>query len=149
MSSQRVTVTDLRRAFEAHRDALAKCGIVYDGRLILSEGSKLYGNAYRINLTDCDHHCQQTKSVTAAGVSVFGWHEDEHGNPATRVRMWDHADCPACHGSGREICSGHFNPPIGDDYLGMTAREAYDELTSRTRTIYDTAAALDKASVSR
>lgn len=38
--SDRITVTDVRRAFEGHKVALEQCGITYDGRLILSEGSK-------------------------------------------------------------------------------------------------------------
>lgn len=38
--------------------------------------------------------------------------------------------------------SGHWNPPIGSDYLGMTAREAYETLTARTRIIYETATAV-------
>ena len=33
--------------------------------------------------------------------------------------------------------TGHYNPPIGGDFLGMTARDAYDRLTERTRTIQD------------
>jgi hypothetical protein len=37
--------------------------------------------------------------------------------------------------------SGHGNPPVGSDYLGMTKREAYDELTGRTRVLWDVAAA--------
>lgn len=41
-------------------------------------------------------------------------------------------------------CSGHYSPPVGDDYLGMTAREAYETLTARTRAIYDTAWALEQ-----
>lgn len=35
--------------------------------------------------------------------------------------------------------TGHWQPPIGSDYLGMTAREAYDNLTTRTRAIHDMA----------
>lgn len=97
--SERITAKDVHRAVEAHAACLARCGIAYAGRLVLSEGSKLYGRAWRLNLTDT----------------------------------------PRPDGS---CSSGHSRPPIGDDYLGMTAREAYDALTERTRTIYDTAHAL-------
>ena len=38
--------------------------------------------------------------------------------------------------------TGHHRPPVGGDYLGMTAREAYDELTGRTSLIYDVVTAL-------
>jgi len=59
------------------------------------------------------------------------------------------------HGSkvnGRAYClvlvdpehGGHNCPPIGDDYLGRTAREAYEQLCERTRVIRDTMDALGK-----
>jgi len=38
--------------------------------------------------------------------------------------------------------TGHHAPPIGPDYLGWTAREAHDNLTTRTRTMHDMAQAL-------
>lgn len=38
--------------------------------------------------------------------------------------------------------SGHYNPPVGGDYLGMTAREAYENLTTRTSVLWDVATAL-------
>lgn len=40
------------------------------------------------------------------------------------------------------LTTGHANPPIGSDFLGMTKREAYETLTARTRTIADVADAL-------
>lgn len=131
--SDRITSKDLERALEAHRDALTRCGISFDGRLGLDIGSKLYGRAYRLFVTDFDHYCQNVKYL-----------DFPHG----RVENWDHADCARCHGSKREICSGHNRPPVGDDYLGMTAREAYDALTARTRAIYDVAVALEAGGVS-
>jgi hypothetical protein len=93
-----VTMSDLRRALEAHIECLARCGITYNGRLGLDEGSKLYGRAFRLYRT--------------------GYMID--GRPTT----------------------GHGRPPVGDDFLGMTKREAYETLTARTRAIYDTAAAV-------
>lgn len=44
------------------------------------------------------------------------------------------------HGEGG---TGHGRPPVGDDYLGMTKREAYDTLTERCRTMEDVAYALN------
>lgn len=126
----RITSKDLARALEGHVTALEKCGIKYDGRLILSEGSKTYGNAYRLNLTDFPNHCQNRQ-----------W--DEQSASYAKI-VWDHTDCERCHGTKIEKCSGHSRPPVGDDYLGMTAREAYDALTARTRSIYDVATALDR-----
>lgn len=38
--------------------------------------------------------------------------------------------------------TGHWDPPIGSDFLGMTAREAYETLTNRTRVMHDMAQAL-------
>lgn len=48
-------------------------------------------------------------------------------------------------GSSRAT-SGHANPPIGSDYLGMTRREAYETLQTRTRAVSDTADALERSS---
>lgn len=129
----RITSKDLERAVQAHRDALERCGITFDGRLGLAIGSKTYGRAYRLYVTDFDYHCQNQKYLDF---------------PNGRVEDWDHADCRRCNGTKREKCSGHNRPPIGDDYLGMTAREAYDALTARTRVIYDTSAALEAGGVS-
>lgn len=49
-----------------------------------------------------------------------------------------------CVGTDRSVdgWSGHRRPPVGDDFLGMTTREAYVELTARTRIIGDTIHAL-------
>lgn len=44
--------------------------------------------------------------------------------------------------------SGHYGPPIGSDYLGMTAREAHHELASRTRAIGDVFYVLRQADAS-
>lgn len=90
---ERIYNRDVRRAFAHHIDTLERYGISYDGRLVLSQGSKTYGNAWRIN----------------------------------RIPTGE---------------SYHANPPIGSDYLGMTAREAYDTLHERNRTIHDMASAL-------
>lgn len=140
--ADRITLTDLRRAFEAHSDALTKCGIVFEGRLILTEGSKYFGNAYRINVTDFPARCQNRRYVGDDGSSAEGF-VDINGNHAHVDWDWDHEGCRDCHGTKIETCTGHNKPPIGDDYLGMTTREAYETLTERTRTIYDTAAAIE------
>lgn len=39
----------------------------------------------------------------------------------------------------REGSTGHYQPSIGSDFLGMTRREAYEAVTARTRTIHDMA----------
>lgn len=36
-------------------------------------------------------------------------------------------------------CTGHSRPPVGDDYLGMTKREAFDTLADRCRVMEDVA----------
>ena len=120
---QQITIEDVRRAFKAHVECLEACGIVYDGRLVLSEGSKYYGNAYQINLTDKMDRCQARP-----------WNDPTN-----------HGGCAACGGSGMARCSGHYRPPVGDDFLGMTKREAFETLTARTRAIYDTHTAMVKA----
>jgi hypothetical protein len=33
--------------------------------------------------------------------------------------------------------TGHYSPPVGDDFLGMTKRDAYNNLTARTRVLWD------------
>ena len=35
--------------------------------------------------------------------------------------------------------TGHWRPPVGPDFLGMTAREAYDNLTTRNAVLFDVA----------
>jgi hypothetical protein len=88
MSQDRITNDDLARALEQHVAALDTLGIKYDGRLVLSHGSKTYGRAFRLN----------------------------------RIPNGE---------------TGHWAPPIGSDFLGMTKREAYDELVGRTRVLWD------------
>jgi hypothetical protein len=51
------------------------------------------------------------------------------------------------HDGTHRATTGHGRPPVGDDYLGMTAREAYETLTARTRDIYDTVYALRECGV--
>ena len=40
--------------------------------------------------------------------------------------------------------SGHGRPPAGDDFLGMTKRDAFEALADRARTLEDVAHALGK-----
>lgn len=47
---------------------------------------------------------------------------------------------PGIHGEGG---TGHGRPPVGDDFLGMTKREAYDMLAERCRTMEDVAYATE------
>lgn len=135
--SDRITITDLRRAVEAHKAALEAAGITFDGRLILSEGSKINGIAYRLNLTDVMDRCQQ-RGYISEGVN-------EIGEQLTRIDWdWDHADCPDCHGTKVALCTGHYRPPVGDDFLGMTVRDAYDNLTTRNAVLWDVARHLER-----
>lgn len=48
---------------------------------------------------------------------------------------------PGVHGEGG---TGHGRPPVGDDFLGMTKREAYDTLAERCRTMEDVAYARER-----
>lgn len=133
--SERITQQDLKRAVEGHRDALHAAGITFEGRLILDIGSKTYGRAYRLNLTDVPDRCQAVRWLPDAAEGFSGGAD----------HAWDHADCDHCHGTRVALCSGHYAPPVGSDFLGMTAREAYETLTGRTRTIYDMVRAQDAA----
>jgi len=139
MDMQSVTIEDVRRAFTAHVDALKRCGIGYDGRLVLTEGSKYCGNAYRINLTGFPNPCQNRKYNESTMYRADGTSEKS----TDWDRDWDHAGCQRCNGTKIETCSGHAKPPVGDDYLGMTKREAYETLVARTGAVYDTATALE------
>jgi hypothetical protein len=47
----RITSADLKQALQNHVDTLARCGITYEGRLGIDEGSKTYGRAFRLYLT--------------------------------------------------------------------------------------------------
>jgi hypothetical protein len=147
--TERITSKDLARALEAHVDCLARVGITYDGRLGLEEGSKTYGRAYRLYLTGKHDRCQERRYRETSTGDLYRWPEDA---PTGRdgcelVRDWDHVGCDRCDGTKLEVSSGHYRPPVGDDYLGGSAREAYNELTSRTRTIYDAAHALEQSKV--
>jgi hypothetical protein len=113
-------MTDLKCALDAHIECLARCGITYDGRLGLDEGSKLYGRAFRLYRTGYMIPCDCRPGYT---------------NLLTGV-------CTVCNDAGQRPTTGHARPPVGDDYLGMTKSEAYETLTARTRAIYDTAAAV-------
>lgn len=114
------TMTDLKRALDAHIECLARCGITYDGRLGLDEGSKLYGRAFRLYRTGYLVPCDHIGVLLDAFIS----------------------ECTACDANGMRPTTGHARPPVGDDYLGMTKAEAYETLTERTRAIYDTATAV-------
>jgi hypothetical protein len=134
-------MTDLKRALDAHIKCLARCGITYDGRLGLDEGSKLYGRAFRLYLTDKLDRCQERRYRMTETGELVRWPHDLPGDHEIAYD-WDHADCERCAGTKLERCSGHYRPPVGDDFLGMTKSEAYETLTARTRAIYDTAAAV-------
>jgi hypothetical protein len=95
----RITTADVRHALSHYVDACERYGISYDGIIVLDQGSKTYGRAWRVYRT-----------------------------------MW--------MGEDGKFCTGHANPPIGSDYIGATAREAYENLTTRTRTMHDMAQAL-------
>ncbi len=116
MTSDRITQADLDRALASHVETLDRVGITYDGRLGIDVGSKTYGRAYRLYLTGKLDVCQARP-----------WSDKEHDG------------CTACNGTRLARCSGHYRPPVGSDYLGMTKREAYETLTTRTRTIAETA----------
>lgn len=104
----RATIDDVRLAFKRFDCACHKWGLIPGGcHLVLSEGSKTYGNAYRVNLT---------------GDRVEEAVPDPNGKPTH-------------YPNG----SGHWNPPIGADFLGMTKAEAYNELHSRARVLEDLA----------
>jgi hypothetical protein len=135
------TMTDLKCALDAHIECLARCGITYDGRLGLDEGSKLYGRAFRLYLTDKLDRCQTRRFRDADTGETYRYAADVPGT-LDRSFAWDHDGCEECQGTRQSRCSGHYNPPVGDDFLGMTKTEAYETLTARTRAIYDTAAAV-------
>ena len=96
-----ISITDVRGMFARYERANESAGLIPDGfHLVLSEGSKYYGNAYRVHLT---------------------------GN---RVKL-DNGRYEWPNGTG------HDNPPVGNDFLGMTKRDAYDSLADAARIIED------------
>jgi hypothetical protein len=113
--TERIIPSDVRQAFAHHVDTLQRYGVSYDGELFLAEGSKTNGIAWRIYRSHflVPCHCE------------------------------DRDRCDRCAGTGQVHTWGHADPPVGSDFLGMTAREAFDELCSRTRTMHDMARALN------
>ena len=91
--------------------------------------------AERITRADLDRALEGHRECLAKhGIKYHGAIHLEHGSKVNG-RAYRIAVVDPDHG-------GHNRPPIGDDYLGMTAREAYDRLCERTRAIYDTMNAL-------
>lgn len=138
MPADRITSADLTQALQAHVSALAAAHITYDGHLILNTGSKTYGRAYRLNITDRLDRCQERRYRMTETGELVRWPHDLPGDFEIAYD-WNHADCPRCNGSRQEVSSAHYRPPVGDDFLGMTAREAYDNLTARTQVLWDVA----------
>jgi hypothetical protein len=88
----------------------------------------------RITLRDLDRALvAHIAALAHAGITYDGDLVVEHGSP-TAGRAFRLYRQPT--GS-----SGLWPPPIGSDYLGMTKRDAYDELElmSRTAIVYDIA----------
>ncbi len=112
-----ITTADLERALASHVETLERAGITYAGRLEIQYGNKTCGIAFRLYRTGYPVPC------------------DPQGPT-------NDPDCPACAGTGSRLTTGHANPPVGSDYLGMTKREAYDALTTRTAVIADVSYAL-------
>lgn len=108
---ERITRSDLDHALEAHVRALDACGITYSGELRLSTGSKLNGIAYRLYRTYVPYK-----------------HDGSELWPGTPFMR-----------NGVAVHTGHHNPPVGSDYLGMTAREAYENLCTRNAVLFDVA----------
>lgn len=150
MSQERITKADLERALESHAEALKRAGISYHGRLILEHGSKTYGRAYRIATTGVPWPCQERWHRDATTGEVYSWIHDIPGYPdnVDRDFVWDHSGCRRCNGTRIEKNSGHHRPPVGDDYLGMTKRDAFEALVTRTRHIYDIITAQSESSES-
>lgn len=118
-----ITNNDLKIALERHVESLKSADIKYNGHLVMDHGSKHYGRAYRLALTGYKYPCFARQAESGSGIAA--------------TRHWDHANCTNCNGSKQIIGTGHSNPPVGSDYLGMTKREAYDTLIDRTNVIND------------
>jgi hypothetical protein len=97
---KRITIKDVRPALERYAVACKEAGLVPEGmHIILEEGSRTYGRAWRVYLT---------------GDMVLG---------AGGERTWPKG-------------SGYSRPPVGDSYLGWTAKEAHVALQERTSGIW-------------
>lgn len=91
-----------------------------------------------------EHH---KLALEAVGIKYEGELRMDHGSKTygNAYRIYrTNVPIPAGEaGEGRwadvRISSAHYNPPVGSDFLGMTAREAYDNLTTRTSVLWDVA----------
>lgn len=61
------------------------------------------------------------------------------GNKTNGIAYRVHLTFKAEHWDDDDADTGHHNPPFGDDYLGMTAREACNALCDRARVAEDVA----------
>jgi len=106
MSYERPTSADVERALTSYAETIDRAGelglrLKRDGaRLVLEQGSKTYGRAWRLYET--------------------GQPNDTTGQP----------------------CTGYYGPLVGSDYLGMTAREAHEAITTRHRVVADVLGAM-------
>lgn len=97
----RITRSDLDNMLTRYSNALVRLDMhpantAEGGRLGMNIGSKTYGIAYRLFVTD--------------------------------YRLPDGT-----------TCTGHARPPVGPEYLGMTAREAFETLATMASTAEDIA----------
>lgn len=113
--SDTITNADLANMLERYKRALDSVGIqLREGeRLVLSTGSKTYGIAFRLNVTGARGACILTDENIGT--------EDD------------------CTTHGHEGSTGHGRPPVGDDFLGMTKREAFQTLATTCRAMEDIA----------
>jgi len=108
MSYERPTRADVERALTSYAETIDRAGelglrLKRDGaRLVLEQGSKTYGRAWRLYET-----------------GFVNYYVDQEG-PST----------------------GYSRPIVGSEYLGMTAREAYEAITTRHRVVADVLGAM-------
>jgi hypothetical protein len=87
------------------------------------------------------------ETLASVGITYEGHLGLEEGSKTygRAYRLYRTGQMVSDDNGGERPATGHYSPPIGDDYLGMTKGEAYKALTSRTRAIADTVYALQQS----
>ena len=96
----------------------------------------------QITMRDLDVQLDRyVANLTALGIAYDGHIGIQHGSKINGIafRLY-HTGYPVPDGNGgQRPTTGHANPPVGSDFLGMTKREAWEALIAINTVLSDVA----------